>query len=937
MDVTAAPPAQLLQSRVREALARGATVLTANQRAARTLRRAFDLHRRDLGFTDWPPPAILAWDAWLGSLWHRLLLDGHASALLLNPAQERALWQNIIAADPQIASLRPIDALAETAASAWSLLHAYRGRWRLDVAADTSDTRAYVRWAATFERQCRERNYLSQAELCETLRAAVGSEQLPLPPELLLIGFDFRTPAQMGLLDAIGEAGARIHIFDPKLPGNSSIATASALDAHEELYACARWLRERLSQQPGSRLAVVVPSIEAEHCEIDRVFRQVLAPECNDIAAPAGAGPYEFSLGIPLAHAPLIATALDVLRWTIAPLPLDRVTALLLSPHLAPVGPDPAEQLARAEFDAFALRQRHLLVPEVSLDALTDLVITWQHASHLPVLSRQLRALQAAVRRGARGPAERTHSEWAAAMHDLLDAAGWNQSDHDSSIEFQTCRKWESALDELATLDFEGRRVNFAAALAALERIAAQTLFAPESRHAPIQIIGPFEAAGSAFDGIWFLRANDLTWPSIPATNPLLPWRLQRDLAMPGTDPARDFELARRITARIAASAPTVFFSYAEQTADGHQRPSPVLAGLAAESCDAREIAPAEGGPAPVVLEDVLDDAPIPPPPDRPLEGGATILAAQAACGFRAFAEKRLFSSALEPGSLGLDARERGKLVHVVLERFWEQVETQAALKRMTTSERDALLGRSIDEALAKYRLDAGWPRAYLSAEHQRLLNLLRLWLDFEASERPPFAVKSREADLKDVRVGPLRLNVRVDRVDAILIDGEPAGEIILDYKTGAAKPADWLGDRPDAPQLPLYAVVSGSQETGGTQPLAAIAFASLRPGEEMGLNGFEARDGLLPKAAKLAAETLDAQVAEWRTTLTALAEEFHSGQASVSPKRYPQTCQYCRQRLLCRLDPSALNPDVLDPEPYLDVESEASDADPSELEADLA
>ena len=39
----------------------------------------------------------------------------------------------------------------------------------------------------------------------------------------------------------------------------------------------------------------------------------------------------------------------------------------------------------------------------------------------------------------------------------------------ESSVEFQTRRKWESALDELATLDFDGVPVEFGQALKALE------------------------------------------------------------------------------------------------------------------------------------------------------------------------------------------------------------------------------------------------------------------------------------------------------------------------------------------------------------------------------------------------------------------------------------------------------------------------------------
>jgi probable DNA repair protein len=402
---------------------------------------------------------------------------------------------------------------------------------------------------------------------------------------------------------------------------------------------------------------------------------------------------------------------------------------------------------------------------------------------------------------------------------------------------------------------------------------------------------------------------------------------------MPGASPAHDAALARRTTERIAASAPTVVFSYAEQSADGQQRPSPALAGLTRELVSASEFAPAPTSEAEAIALNLVPDAtPIPPPPDRVLQGGAAILKSQAECGFRAFAEKRLFSSALEPVALGLDPRERGSLVHAVLEHFWAGVHTQAALQRMTRDQREAQLNRSIDAAFAKHhsRVEPGWPTAFLDIERQRLINLLHPWLDYEANERSPFAVKSREEELKDVRIGPLHLNVRVDRVDLALAEGEPAGEIILDYKTGVAKPADWLGPRPDQPQLPLYAVVANRTNLG------AIAFAIIRPGDELGLSGFQARDGLLPKAAKLNAESLAAQVEEWREVLTKLADDFHAGQASVSPKRYPETCRYCEQRLLCRLDLSTLDPDFVDLEEDPDSDAESDPYESSSYEADL-
>ncbi len=79
-----------------------------------------------------------------------------------------------------------------------------------------------------------------------------------------------------------------------------------------------------------------------------------------------------------------------------------------------------------------------------------------------------------------------------------------------------------------------------------------------------------------------------------------------------------------------------------------------------------------------VGLEEMEDAAGIAVPPDEVMRGGATVLQLQAACGFRAFAEMRLRATEIEDVELGMDARERGNVVHKVLESFWEQVKTQA-------------------------------------------------------------------------------------------------------------------------------------------------------------------------------------------------------------------------------------------------------------------
>ncbi len=725
-----------LPQQVTEALARGWTVLTANQRAARTHRHTYDLQQQSLGRANWEPPEIIAWDAWLGSLWSRLLLDGHASDLLLSPTQEHTVWRAVIGSDSGMASLRPIDSLAQTAASAWNLLHTYNAHRQLQNYAGNFDNRAFLRWSKEFDQRCKRAHYLTESQLPEALQTAIAQGYFTLPAGLVLVGFDSKTPAQIALLEAIRTTGTQIN--ESALPTPETRSTlVDAPDTNAELAACARWLRTRLTEQPDASLAVIVPNIESDRPEIDRVFRQTLAPELEDIAAPSGTGPYEFSLGVTLASTPMVATALDILRWSIGPLALDRVSALLLSPYFAATSPDAIELHARAEFDAFVLRKEHLLRPEVSADSLFSIISHSKFSSSLPAVLDRLRALKPLFNRVIFDrDKERTHAEWAAAFHELLEAAAWAVPSHLDSIEFQTRSKWDSLLDELATLDFDNIAVPFASALTSLERIATETLFAPESRHAPVQIMGPLESAGSSFDAIWFLRANDLSWPLTPSPNPLLPWQLQRDRAMPGANLDAETDLSRRITERIAASAPAVLFSYALEAADGHQRPSPVVTRLSPSASTADNIAPANTTEAALEIEEFKDDAPIPLPPDRVFRGGAGILKAQAECGFRAFAEKRLFSAALESNSLGLSASERGNVVHHILQHFWEQVQSQAALKRMTIAERNAVLKSCIVAALTvkNPRPEAGWPQAYLDTERERLLNLLEPWLDYEAN-----------------------------------------------------------------------------------------------------------------------------------------------------------------------------------------------------------
>ncbi len=864
-----------LASAILAAIDRHATILTPNQRSARTLHRAFELHQRALGRTQWTPPAIFALDTWLPTLWHRLIVTGAESHVLLNPAQEHALWRAIIASDREVSGLRSPDVLADLAARAFQLLWLYNAR--LDDTAVSTDTRAFARWMSQFERANTRDLYLTHAQLPAALEEALSRGDLDLPAAgLALVDFDQYSPAIASLLNSIERAGYEVEKISTAISETRG-QLHPIPDAPTELRTAARWARTLLAANPRTRIAIVVPNLADRRPEIERTFAEMLPPEA-----------FEFSLGRPLAETSLASTFLDLLRWSLEPLPLDRITAVLLSPHFA------AQSEPLAEFDAYDLRKSKALRPELSLDDTIDLLAKSPRKSRLAQLHARLRALRKAAATNLTG-AEQSHAHWADVFRTILESA----APAPDSITYQTLRRWESALDTLSTLDFNATRLTAPEALQTLRRITTQTIFAPESANAPIQIVGPLELGGAPFDALWLLSADDRTWPIPPALNPLLPWQIQRTHSMPGADPARDTARAQTLTHRIAASATQVVVSYATHAEDGPRRPSPLLRALNLAPVQSQP----EEQPTPIPLDVHTDTTALPELPAVILTGGAIVLERQAACAFRAFAERRLHSTEPDACDPGLDHRDRGSLVHTVMQAFWTHLKTQQALRDLTPAARLAFLDQCIDQALsrAQRQVRAPWDAAYLEVQRRRLQQLLAPWLQTEI-DRPPFEVLATEQKVT-AAIGPLTLSLRVDRIDLT-----PAGTLILDYKTGAATPADWLSDRPDAPQLPLYAVLATNlgapglasetwdgitsvspESNDAPSPLAGVAFALLRAGEDLDLRGFADTPDVFGKTAKMARPTLQAQLEDWHGILEKLAYAFADGDPAPLPSPIPR------------------------------------------------
>jgi RecB family exonuclease len=142
--------------------------------------------------------------------------------------------------------------------------------------------------------------------------------------------------------------------------------------------------------------------------------------------------------------------------------------------------------------------------------------------------------------------------------------------------------------------------------------------------------------------------------------------------------------------------------------------------------------------------------------------------------------------------------------------------------------------------------------------------------------------------DMRKLAVAGLEVNGRFDRLDRV----EAGGHALIEYTTGMPTPNDWIGERPDDPQLPLYAL-------NAKEDIAAVTFAKLKTGE-MRYMGFSNRKDLIPDVRP--AKDWAALVEGWKKELEALGAGFASGDARVDPKKLLQTCRYCDLQPLCRV-----------------------------------
>ncbi len=865
-----------------DAAGEGCTILAPNAELATALFDAVERMHVAAGHEIWPTPHIRDFGGWLRERHVQRQLRDASLPRCLNDIEERELWRSVIRADAAGAGFLEPSGAAHGARRARRTMVEHGIPLSALAAYPTDEAQALVRWNRRFEEHCRDLDCIAADQLL--VHAPPAAERLAW------IETPMWRPAARTWLEA---AGAVMLPPGETAPAPPARRRASSPDA--ELAAIADWCRFNLRDSPKFRAWVCIPDLALRRARTVDAFDAALAPQRFSLLARDAPAPYAVAGGTSLADFAPVRAALGSLSAAEGVIGFEAYSSLLRMPELQSSA---AGASAAAALD-LALRTRG--PSEATLhDWLTLSARLLQTGSPVAVdaVARLQRLVQVLDAAAGRHPLSR----WVAVWVEALQAGPWAERHRWSSTEFQAAERFRELLGSLATGDSMFGERSAASAVRLLQRAARDTAFQAQTGIPPIWVSGQAMDPWLTYDGIWIAGCSEERWPPPPDPVPLIPVRLQRDHGVLSAGAEGQLQLAAELQARWRLRAPMGVYSCADP-GDGRSTHLSALVPAGPVSQDhtgpTRPHWHAMAALAPTFERLADDRAPAFAATER--TRGVATLRAQSLCPFRGFAATRLAAEELTRPSPGFSRSERGIMVHDALELIWSELRTSARLAAIEPARRESLLEASVAQAIRKQceRRDPG-PR-WRRREAPRLLMVLDKWLQLEQL-REPFEVESLEQGAETARHGGLEFNVRIDRRDRLVSDG---ARVLIDYKTGAVA-ADWRGERPDNPQLPIYALLH-------PEDLVAVAYGKVDAGEctfvaEAARGGiFKARG----RPSHLEGQpTFGALLGLWSRRIESLAAEFATGHAAVAPSAH--ACEGCGLQPLCRI-PSALAPDAQD------------------------
>ena len=843
------------------------TIVTPSRLLADVAYQQFTLQQLKRGHDSWERPSIMSMGAWLTSAWQDARYRWTDVPTLLSPSQEHLLWKQIIQRDG--GDLFDVDATARAASHAAKTL----ADWEIPAEGehwnDGSDALQFARWLKLFGRECRRNGWITRAALWQQLPQWISRGAGSASGKIAFPVVQSVFPAFRRILAELGDRALTSY------PGCAtparSIPVQSFDDFSYELDFAARCARLHFEHDSSKSIGILIPDLAAHRASVERAFQQVFYPAaCRALIDERFQGvslesrPFRLDTSIPLAAEPVVSSALLLLQLAKDRIPISEASAILRSPWL----PGEADERSlRAIADIELRRKRELDVARRDMEYVSR---------RCPQLAQIWRNLAPVVERNK---SLDTFAGWSRFIGWLLQAAGWPGDQELSNAEQNTIEAWKNSLSQLGALSLVSDAVSFETAVREL-RILLRTGSERGSLLAPIQILDPSQAIGLEFDVALLLGMSEEFWPPASFASPLVPLKLQRERGVSASSPQILRAERQRMTASIFAVAPDLIATFSG-------RPSPLIGEFVSDSTKIETWVGKTPWQSfkPALLEESDDSVAPHYQSSATTRGGTSIIKAQSLCPFRAFSEFRLQAGSLEEGCLGLDSRERGGNLHQALELVWQRLQTRDQLRATPQNELEQLVESAAKQAVTRPP-SSSFAKIVATVEIERLKAVILDWLAIERERQHNFKVETIEQE-KYFDLAGLRVRLRLDRIDRLC-----GGELLLiDYKSGELTVSKLDGERPEEPQLFVYAA---SLE----EDVAGLFFGQLKA-REARLKGISKTRQIAGPGNQVSKDWY-AFLLQGKRKVYQLAEQFRNGYAAVDPLK--GACDYCAQKPFCRI-----------------------------------
>jgi len=831
-----------------ELLRKKAVLITPNMRLAHYFHQRY-AEEESRYHAVFETPCIFSYEIWIKKLWDMLSCE---KPFLINEFQSHCIWLNVV----KQSAVFNKNGLIESVKKAWKLCCEWEIPLEKSLFSGNADTKAFFHWTECYKQYLDNKNAL---DIHQVPAYILSQRTLELQYPIIISGFDSLTPAFLKLLNIFSSVPH--YIYEPNQPVNT-VSKVSFLTDEEQIKVFVQWAKDKES------VGCIVPNLTEKRKKIERFLSHQLKH-------------YNISIGCQFSSYPMIEQALKILSLrTQSPWLIERKDFyfMLASPFVG---------LSSEEGSRFQVDRKFHILGESALSISSFINVLKTHDIQLGSSIEQFLALPLKERL--------MPSEWIVCFNDLLNLLNWPGHRSLDSVEYQVCERWNVLMKEYQQLDAVLEPIDFQKAFFYLKEMAQGIIFQPQTPEADIHVLGLLEGAGLFFDHLWVMDMNDDVLPAVPKPNPFIPYSIQKARNMPHVNAEKELEFANRLMQRFLKSGNEVVLSYLMQKDNAPALPSPLIE----NPPPALQAAPFEkeglGGIfSRAVQMELLEDTellPLTTEEAASIKGGVSLIKNQALCPFRAFATHRLSAKGFDKVSFGLNDMDRGSLVHKTLEHFWHTVKTQTRLLSLTQEEIHRILEEAVSRAVRTFasKKPDTCTSQFQKLESLRLEQILKDWVACE-KQRPDFTVLSLEKQIS-LTLSSLQLNLRIDRIDQV----NNGKKFVIDYKTGAAPPYSQDDERPEHPQLMLYAL--------SDEHIEAAAFAEAKPSsskfkgqasEDIGISGVNKIDWHTERI-------------QWLERLTAVADEFVKGEVSVRPK-HKKVCSDCYLHGLCRIQEKQLN-----------------------------